>query len=181
MENIIPFEIDRLVLGGHPALFLVEIFARIIIIYIYTLFLMRITGKRGHGQLTLLELLMIISLGSAVGDVMFYPDVPITFALVVVTVVVGLEWVSARVKLSTPWLEWLINDKPEILIKDGKILRDVLRRENLSEQELFSMLREKGVEHAGQVRRCYLELSGHISVFKYENKEVRPGESVLYK
>ena len=181
MEQIIPFELQRFFVGDAPMLYFFEILARILIIYVYTLLLMRLTGKRGHSQLTLLELLMIIALGSAVGDVMFYPEVPILHALLVVTVIVGLEWLIAHLKRSKKWIEYFVNDRVEVIVKDGVLLKDRLRKENLSEQELYSMLREKEIEHLGQVRLACLELSGEISVFKYKEGEEKEGVSILPK
>ena len=53
--------------------------------YAYTIFLLRVLGKRGMGQLSTLELAIIISIGSAVGDPMIGVDIPIVHGLLVVT------------------------------------------------------------------------------------------------
>src|SRR5690606_22718215 len=78
----------RMLLGDEPPLYLLEIFIRTLIIYAYTLGLLRWLGSRTIGQLSTVEFLLVIALGSAVGDAMFYPDVPLIHALLVVTIVV---------------------------------------------------------------------------------------------
>jgi uncharacterized membrane protein YcaP (DUF421 family) len=77
--------------GDEPPLFLLEITFRTIVIYLYTLFLIRWVGSRSIAQLSLVEFLLVIALGSAVGDAMFYPDVPLFHCILVITVVVLLD------------------------------------------------------------------------------------------
>jgi uncharacterized membrane protein YcaP (DUF421 family) len=74
--------------GDEPPLFLLEIVFRTMVIYGYTMALMRWLGSRTIGQLSSIEFLLVIALGSAVGDAMFYPDVPLLHAIAVITVVV---------------------------------------------------------------------------------------------
>ncbi|MBN9165362.1 MAG: hypothetical protein BGO98_30195 [Myxococcales bacterium 68-20] len=64
-------------LGDEPPLFLVEVALRTTIIFVYTLPLLRLLGKRGVAQLSLFQVTIIIGLGSAVGDPMFQADVPL--------------------------------------------------------------------------------------------------------
>ncbi|WP_201772918.1 hypothetical protein, partial [Devosia riboflavina] len=77
-----------MLIGNEPPTFLLEIVIRTVIIYSYTLALLRWLGSRAIGQLSTVEFLLVIALGSAVGDAMFYPDVPLLHCLLVVTVVV---------------------------------------------------------------------------------------------
>ena len=87
-QAIVAFDLKRMLIGDEPPLFLLEIAIRTIIIYAYTLFLLRWLGSRTVGQLSTVEFLLVIALGSAVGDAMFYPDVPLIQSMLVVTVVV---------------------------------------------------------------------------------------------
>ena len=79
-------------LGDEPPLFLLEIAIRTVIIYGYTLVLIRWIGSRSIAQLSLVEFLLVRSPSvSAVGDAMFYPEVPLVHCMVVITVVVLLD------------------------------------------------------------------------------------------
>mgnify|MGYP000976287537 CR=1 FL=1 len=85
------FDLKRMLIGDDPPLFLLEIVVRTLIIYAYTLVLLRWLGSRAIGQLSTVEFLLVIALGSAVGDATFYPEVPLFHAMLVITLIVGLN------------------------------------------------------------------------------------------
>lgn len=145
--------------------------------YLYTLALVRLLGKRGMAQLSPFEMVIIVALGSAVGDPMFYADIPLIHGMLVVTVVVGLERLIVRLTEKNQWLERVVESAPVLLVADGKILEAALDHEDLSEAELFMALRQNGIEQLGEVRLAYLEPSGHLSVYRTEKS--RTGKSVL--
>ena len=143
------FDLQRMLFGNEPPLFLFEIAVRTLIVYAYTLLLLRWLGSRTVGQLSTVEFLLVIALGSAVGDAMFYPDVPLLHALAVVTVVV----------------------------ENGVIHKDFLYNTALGVSELSQQLRHKGVEHLGQVAQAFVEADGVLTV--YRAREERPGLPIV--
>jgi uncharacterized membrane protein YcaP (DUF421 family) len=145
--------------------------------YLYTLVLIRLLKKRGMAQLSPFEMLLIVALGSAVGDPMFYADVPLVHGMIVVTVVVGLERLIVHLTETNRRLERAVESAPVLLVSEGEVLYKALDAEDLSEHELFMALRQSGVEQLGEVRLAYLEPNGHVSVFKTER--ARSGRSVL--
>ena len=171
-------DLKRMLIGDEPLLFLLEIVVRTIVIYAYTLVLLRWLGSRAIGQLSTVEFLLVIALGSAVGDAMFYPDVPLLHALAVVTLVVlankALDVVMARSRKA----ERAIDGKPEEAIRDGVICSAFLHSTSLSTSELFQQLREKGIEHLGQVDHAYVETDGVLTVFKSKH-DSRPGLPIV--
>src|SRR3954470_23634218 len=86
-KNFHVFDFHRIFLGDLPIYFLLEIVFRTLIMYSYTIILLRILGKRGMGQLSTLEVAIIICFGSAVGDPMLGAEVPILHGMVAITVV----------------------------------------------------------------------------------------------
>ena len=178
MEQIIAFDWPRLLWGDAPPLFALEIVFRTIVVYAYALLLLRWLGSRTVGQLSTVEFLLVIALGSAVGDPMFYPDVPLLHALVVVTVVVlankGLDLLIARFKRA----ERLIDGIPEEVIRDGVIRKRFLASSSLGSSELFQQLRERGVDQLGQVKHAYIESDGNLTVFR-SRLDARAGLSIV--
>lgn len=171
-------EFDRIFLGDLSVELVLEIVLRTAVMYLYTLALVRVLGKRGLGQLSPFELVIIVALGSAVGDPMFYTDVPLAHGIIVITAVVALERTLVKFTERNKQVERLIESVPVLLVRDGVLLVEALDHEDLSQNEVYMGLREKGVEFLGEVRRAYLEPSGHISVFK-EETPVTKGASVL--
>jgi uncharacterized membrane protein YcaP (DUF421 family) len=74
-EPIEVFELTRILIASVPWLFLAEVILRSAFMFIFALVIMRLLGRRAVDQLTSFDLLIIIALGSAMGDPMFYPDV----------------------------------------------------------------------------------------------------------
>jgi uncharacterized membrane protein YcaP (DUF421 family) len=167
----------RMLFGDEPPLYLVEIVVRTLIIYVYTLGLLRWLGSRTIGQLSTVEFLLVIALGSAVGDAMFYPDVPLLHALVVVTIVVlankGLDVLIARFKTA----ERMIDGVPEEIIRDGVFAKAFFKSTSMGPSEVFQELRERGVEHLGQVARSYVESDGGLAI--YLAKTPAPGLPIV--
>jgi|EndMetStandDraft_2_1072991.scaffolds.fasta_scaffold06594_3 uncharacterized membrane protein YcaP (DUF421 family) len=168
---------QRMLFGDEPPLYLLEVLVRTLIIYVYTLGLLRWLGSRTIGQLSTVEFLLVIALGSAVGDAMFYPDVPLLHALAVVTVVVlankGLDILIARFKTA----ERAIDGTPEEVIKDGAFCAGFFKSTSMGPSEVYQELRERGVEHLGQVARAYIESDGGMAI--YLAKEPVPGLPIV--
>ena len=176
-QPIIAFDLQRMLFGSEPSWFLLEIVVRTLIVYAYALVLLRWLGSRTIGQLSTIEFLLVIALGSAVGDAMFYPEVPLLHALLVVTAVIvankGLDMLIARSKRA----EHVLDGVPEQLIRDGVICTTFFHSTSMGVSELFQELREKGIEHLGQVARAYVESDGVLTVFK--TKTERPGLPIV--
>ncbi|MEX2080001.1 MAG: YetF domain-containing protein, partial [Dehalococcoidia bacterium] len=168
-------DLKRMFVGDISLWFAVEVALRTCIIYTYTLLLVRLLGKRGMGQLAPFELVIIIGLGSAVGDPMFYADVPLVHAMVVVTAIVflnkGLAWFTGNSDAAHEF----VDSRPRRLVTDGVVDLGAIQDEHLAHEDVFMELRLAGVEQLGEVRRAYLEPSGGVSVFRAAPQEARPG------
>lgn len=177
-EPITAFDLGRMFLGDEPPLFYAEIAFRTVLIYLYTLVLIRWIGSRSIAQLSLVEFLLVIALGSAVGDAMFYPDVPLIHCMAVITIVVLLDKALSSVLAQSPLLEDVIEGKSVEVVRGGRINFAALSSLNFGHDELFEQLRLKDVEHLGQVRAAYLETTGQVSMFREDRDLDRPGLSI---
>jgi uncharacterized membrane protein YcaP (DUF421 family) len=168
---------QRMFFGDEPPLYLLEIVVRTAIVYLYALGLLRWLGSRTIGQLSTVEFLLVIALGSAVGDAMFYPEVPLLHALLVVTIVVlankGLDILIAKFRTA----ERAIDGIPEEILHDGVFCKAFFKSTSMGPSEVFQELREHGVEHLGQVARAYVESDGGVAVFL--SKKPTPGLPIV--
>ena len=112
---------------------------------------LRIAGKRGVKQLSIFETVIIIALGSAAGDPMFYEDVGIIPAITVFVVIITLYRCVTRLVWKSKRFEEFIEGKTECLITDGKFNIETFKKESLAQDEFFTELRLQSVEHLGQV------------------------------
>ncbi|KAA6430334.1 DUF421 domain-containing protein [Dyadobacter flavalbus] len=172
-------EWDRVLFNEMPVTFLLEVILRSTVMFTFLLIALRITGKRGVKQLSIFEIVIIISLGSAAGDPMFYEDVGIIPALVVFSTVIilyrSVTWLTGK----NTWFEKLIEGKTVCLINNGRFSITEFAKESLAQDEFFSELRVKSIEHLGQVRNAYLEPSGEVSVFFFKDEDVKYGLPLL--
>lgn len=169
------FEWRRLLFNDLPFEFLVEVIFRTVIMFIVVLLTLKFAGKRGVKQLSIFEVVIIISLGSAAGDPMFYEDVGIVPAVMVFLIILlmyrSVTWLLGKSKRFENFMEGKIH----CLIEDGKFSLQSFEREDLAQDEFFAELRIKSIEHLGQVRNAYIETNGTISVFFYEDEHVKYG------
>jgi uncharacterized membrane protein YcaP (DUF421 family) len=177
--NDYSFDLQRIFLGEAPPWFLLEIVFRTTLLYLYTLLLLRLLGKRGVRQLTFFEFAIILALGSAVGDPMFYEDVPLLHGALVVTVIVLVQRAIVVITEKNKTLEVLFESSPRRLIKDGVLELKALAEEKLSKDEVFSRLRDAGLRHLGEVDRAYLEPSGNVSIWKTPRDEIKQGLTLM--
>lgn len=171
-------EFERIFFGDLSVGVILEIVLRTAVMYVYTLGLVRVLGKRGLGQLAPFELVIIVALGSAVGDPMFYAEVPLLHGMIVITAVVALERALVKLTERHTAIERLVESEPVLMVRDGELLAEALDKEDMSQAEVFMELREKGIEFLGEVRRAYMEPSGRMSVFR-ESSPTDLGPSIL--
>lgn len=173
------FEWSRVLFNNLPEIFLVEVIFRSVVMFIVLLLTLKIAGKRGVKQLSVFETVIIIALGSAAGDPMLYEDVGILPAITVFIVIIFLyrmiTWLAAKNKK----FEELIEGKTECIINEGKFSITTFKKESLAQDEFFSELRLKSIEHLGQVKNAYMETSGEISTYYYKEEEVKYGLPII--
>ncbi|WP_353718383.1 DUF421 domain-containing protein [Dyadobacter sp. 676] len=165
----------KILMHDHPFGFLLEVVIRTIIMFLIILLALRASGRRGIKQLSIFELVLIIGLGSAAGDPMFYDDVGILPALVVFLVVITLYISVTRLSDRFVKVEKMLEGEPLYVIREGKLLMDAFRESGLSQDEFFAELRLRNVAHLGQVRTVLIETSGEFSVLYYPDDQVKYG------
>ena len=163
--------------GGmlSPDVPLAETFLRGTVIYLALFLLLRVVLKRQAGNVSITDMLLIVLIADASQNAMAndYKSLPNGLLLVGTLVFWDymLDWLSYRF----PRLRALVHPDPLPLIHNGRVLKENLKRELITEEQLESKLRQQGVEDPRQVRKACLEGDGHVSVIKAEEKEKSDG------
>jgi uncharacterized membrane protein YcaP (DUF421 family) len=179
LEIILTQRLEKLLIGEQEWSFAPEIIVRTIVMYLIVLLSLRTLGKRGVKQLSVFEMVVIISLGSAAGDPMFYKEVGLLSALLVfVVIVIAYKFTAYLVGRSTK-VENLLEGSCTCLIEHGKFSIHNFKKESMALDEFFSELRLKSVSHLGQIELAIIETSGSISLFYYPDAEVKYGLPIL--
>ncbi|MBA1275456.1 YetF domain-containing protein [Stutzerimonas azotifigens] len=173
------FDWQRMLLDDFPVLFLGEVALRALFAFVVVFLFLKVSGRRGVRQLSLFELVVILTLGSAAGDVSFYEDVPLLpIAMVFATLLLLYRLTVLAMSHSIRFSNWM-EGKPVTIIEDGLYALNSLNRYNISSDEFFMELRQQGVEHLGQVRLGILETDGDVSLYFNPPEAIKPGLSVL--
>lgn len=176
-------EIDwtKFLIGEEKWEFLFEIGLRTFLMYLIILIGLRLLGKRGVRQLSIFELVVIISLGSAAGDPMFYKEVGIIVPILIFAVIVACYRFTTYLTAKSTKIDDLVEGKPTYLIENGEFSFKNFSKETLALDEFFAELRQQGVTHLGQISIAILETSGNLSVFFKDDKDVKFGLPILPK
>ncbi|XTZ37052.1 DUF421 domain-containing protein [Salmonella enterica] len=173
------FDLQRMVLDKVPLEFLGEVALRSLYTFILVFLFLKITGRRGVRQMSLFEVLIILTLGSAAGDVAFYDNVPMLPVLVVFVSLAALYRFVMWLMSHSEKLEDLLEGKPVVIVEEGELAWNKLHEENMTEFELFMELRLSGIEHLGQVRLAIMETNGQLSIYFFTQDQVKPGLCIL--
>lgn len=159
-------EQELLTLGG-----IVNIILRTSIIFFYAFLLLRFLGKRHLKHLMYTDLLVIIAFGSAVGDVMIYGEnvVHLYASMIAITVVTVIVKVLEEISTHSSTGHDILEGKVRLLVDEGAFVRDALDRENLSEENVLSLLREKNIDGVSSIKKAFIEPDGELSVIEYKN------------
>jgi len=149
--------------------------ARIIVIYFFALLMLRIAGKRRIARLSAFDILVIIALGAAVGDVMLYSEaqVPLWSGILVVFAVIFLQICISKLTEHHKFISFLVHGKATEVIRNGAIVWHNLESEDLTEDELMELLREKGIGDVKRVKEAVLEKSGELGLVLFDKKASR--------
>lgn len=148
-----------------PTIHLGEIVLRGTAVYLFLFFLLRFV-RRQAGSIGISDLLVLVLIADAAQNAMSSDYHSITEGVVLVATIVGWDYLLDWAAYKSPLLRRLLRPAPLLLIRDGQMQRQNMRREMMDEAELLAHLRESGVERADEVRRCYLEEDGHLSIIK---------------
>lgn len=129
-----------------------------------SLFMLLRLFRRQTGSLGPADLLVLLLIADASQNAMAGEYRAITDGLILVCTIIAWEYILDCLCFFVPAVGKLVDRQPLPVIEQGKLLRDNLRRELMSEDELLSQLRQKGVASIDQVKHSFIEGDGSVSV-----------------
>ena len=170
-------DIGRWLLGNTTPEFMLEVAIRTTIIYLILLLTVHLMGKRMTSQMTVTELSVMITLGAIVSPATQLPDRGLMFGAMGLLVAVLYQRGVNLWAFKYQKIEELTQGKMVLFVKDGIMMREEMKRNHITHQQLYALLRENDIYNLGKVKRAYMEACGVFSVF--EEKETKPGLPVF--
>lgn len=141
-----------------------ELVARSVLVYVFLLVILRLSGKRQVGQLAPFDLVLVLVLSNSVQNAMNAGEVSMTAGIISASTLIGLNWLISLATFKSKTIEAWVEGQPQVLIHNGQVNEAALRQEKLTHHELMAALREAGYGSVEQVHAAILENNGHISV-----------------
>ena len=142
-------------------------YIRSIFLYLILIATIRLMGKRQIGQMEASEFVVTMLVANLASIPMQDGAIPLFSGIVPILTVLGTELLLSAMSLRNLWLRKVLCGKPVILIENGRILRENLKRTRVTLDELTGHLREKDVLDPRAVQYAILETNGNLSVFPY--------------
>jgi uncharacterized membrane protein YcaP (DUF421 family) len=151
-----------------------EFIFRGLVVYLFLLIILRLTGKRQVGQLAPFDLVLLLVLSNAVQNAMNGGDNSITAGIIAAATLVAVNGIVGRLTFRSKTMERLIEGRPEIIIHNGKLMAGVMKRELLTHHELNAALRAAGISCIEEVHYAIIENTGEITVHPRKRAERQP-------
>ncbi len=170
-------DIGRILLGEVPPSFLIEVIIRIVFLFLLLLFSMRLMGRRMSATLNRNELAALVALAAAIGVPLQEPARGLIPAVIIALVVIIIQRVTAIIASRNKWFEKVSQDNFDVLVEDGQLNPECMKKTGLSQDRVFAELRSAGINNLGQVERLYIESGGRFNVLRYDKP--KQGKSVI--
>jgi uncharacterized membrane protein YcaP (DUF421 family) len=149
-----------------------DIVARAAVMFVVLYVLLRIMGKREIGQLTPFELVVMIVLGDLIQQGVTHNDFSLTGAILAITTFAFLAILMSWITYLFPRAEKLLDGEPRVIVRNGKLLEENLRRDRITQSEVESEMRLAGIARMSDVAWAILEPQGKISFIKVDGSEI---------
>lgn len=145
---------------------LIAVILSALIIYPTLILITRLSGLRSFSQVSGFDFAMTVAIGSVIANGIVSEDPPVFQAVVAIAMIFLLRFVLSFLRARFRFASRLVDNRPILLIEDGRVLEHNLRKTRMSEHDLLSKLREHNVFDLKSVRAAVLESGGDVSVLR---------------
>ena len=148
-----------------------EIIARVSIIYIACMILLRVSGRREMSQLGPMDLLTMLLLSETVSPALTGGDESLTGNLVAASTLVALATLTSWLAIRSNLFDRAVEGRSKLLVHNGRVSSRLMRKYRITDEDLRLSLHDAGLLNVHDVARAYVEPDGHISIIKREELE----------
>ncbi len=147
-----------------------ELVIRGLVVYVFLVVLLRMTGKRQIGQLSPFDLVLLLILSNAVQNSMNAGDNSLIGGMISAATLIAVNYLVGLITFKSKKMEEIIEGRPQVIIHEGKLFEDVMNDAKLTRLDLDSTLRHSGYFAIKDVKLAILENNGVVSVQGYDKK-----------
>lgn len=138
---------------------------RATVIYLFLLLVFRIAGERTLASLTTFDFVLLLIIAEATQQGLIGDDFSVTKSLLLVSTLVALDIGLSLLKERWQGLDKALEGVPLVIVEDGRVLEERMRRARVDVSDVLQAAREKqGLESMSQIKYAVLERTGEISI-----------------
>lgn len=134
-------------------------------LYILIIACLRILGKKGLAEISLGDLVLIILIGEAIGSLIPQENAFISAVVCIVTLTFT-NFVIEKLALKSKFMKRFLEGNPVVIVRNGRIYSQKMKKENLTREDLDEALRQNGIKDIKNVEKAILETDGGISIIE---------------
>lgn len=159
---------------------LYTIIFRTLFIYFLIIIVFRMMGKREIGKLSIIDFVVSIMIAELAVISIEDPKIPMLNSLVSIFVLLGIQLLLAIISLKSRKMRELVDGKPSLIIKEGQVDEQEMKKQRYNFDDLLTQLRENNIRSLNEVEFGILETTGKLSVIKKdEDSESSPIQMIL--
>lgn len=140
------------------------LFGTVLAIFSITIIITRVFGLRTFAKMSSIDFASTIAVGSVLASIVLNADQSVLKGAIVLAAIIGFQTLFSLVVRKAEWFQKLATNKPQLLMRNGEILYENLKKCNVGKDDLIAKLREANVHSFSEVRAVVFESTGDISV-----------------
>lgn len=150
--------------------------------YIGIILILRMSGKRTLSNMNAFDFIITIALGSVFGRILTARSISVSEALSAFALLALLQYILSFIEIRSKWFKKFVNSEPTLLYYNGEFIERNLKKERISKNDLFSVVRKNRLDNLEEIAAIVLETDGVVSVIKKSEKsQIKTYQSLLEK
>lgn len=150
---------------------IIKVIGYTVFMYLYLIFIIRIMGKREVGSLSIFDLAVYFTISDLITMSILDHNISLIFSIVSVAVLCFLQKIIAKISLKNKKLRDFIDGRKSIIIDNGEIDFEEMKRQNYSIDDLYAQMRDKGIDSICSIKWGILETTGRLSIITFESSK----------
>lgn len=159
----------------NPEVSILQKIIRPLIVYVFLLIAFRLAGKRELGQMTPFDVIVLLTISNVLQNAMIGADNSLGGGLIGASTLLVANGFVARLAFRVPAFGRLLESQPRVLVQNGRVLTENLRREVMTRTELERALRKHDVDPATEmhlIKRALLEEDGTVTIVRANQRDL---------
>lgn len=138
---------------------------RTLFLYVFLLIVLRLMGKREVGELSVIDIVVFILMAEVAAMTVESPDKPLIEGILPIILLLIIQYLTSLLSMKSKKFRDIVDGDPTLIIKDGELQQEEMRKQRYNADDLFQQLRENQIGSVYDVAYAYLEPSGNLSIF----------------